>query len=116
MEELSYLITEYEPTLFEKIWWDLCRSFNRVELSDWFYRVVIIACAAGFLLLLAYKWGIIKFMQVKCGKLISKLANCQFCLSFWFGLLVSLLPYIITGDYTYLVCPICTTPLTRLMS
>lgn len=76
---------------------------------------IITACLATFFLLLAYKWGVIEWLQVHGNKLVSQLANCTFCLSWWMCLAVSMIFLYESRDLTFLFVPVVATPITRKM-
>ena len=76
---------------------------------------IITACLATFFLLLAYKWGVIEWLQVHGNDFVSQLANCTFCLSWWTCLAVSLIFIIESRDITFLFIPVIATPITRKM-
>lgn len=76
---------------------------------------IITACLATFFLLLAYKWGVIEWLQVHGNEFVSQLANCTFCLSWWTCLAVSLVFIIESRDITFLFIPVIATPITRKM-
>ena len=76
---------------------------------------IITACVATFFLLLAYKWGVIEWLQVHGNEFVSQLANCTFCLSWWTCLAVSLIFIIESRDITFLFVPVIATPITRKM-
>lgn len=76
---------------------------------------VITSLVATFFLLLAYKWGVIEWLQVHGNNFVSQLANCTFCLSWWTCLAVSLIFIIESRDITFLFVPVIATPITRKM-
>lgn len=76
---------------------------------------IITACLATFFLLLAYKWGVIEWLQVHGNEFVSQLANCTFCLSWWTCLAISLIFIIESRDITFLFIPVVATPITRKM-
>lgn len=72
-----------------------------------------VALAAAFALLLLKKWGIIEWLQVHGNDLISKMANCDFCLSWWMCLVVATVAAILAQDPLRILTAIMATPLTR---
>lgn len=74
---------------------------------------VMVACWSAFILLLLYKWGIVEWMQVHGSIIISKMAHCEFCLSWWLCLILTLIILSITGDVTLVTVPFIATPLAR---
>ena len=75
----------------------------------------IVALLSSFLLLLAYKWGMVEWLQVHGGALISKMANCDFCMSWWLCVFLSLVIVNVTSDGTLLLVPFVATPIARRM-
>lgn len=76
--------------------------------------VIIIALLACWVILFAGKLGVIEWVQVHTRyKLIAELFSCQFCLSWWVCVIISICFAIATGDIAMLLCPFCSTPLTR---
>ena len=51
--------------------------------------VAVVSLVSAFIILLAMKVGIIEWMQVHGDKFISELAKCNFCLSFWTCMLLT---------------------------
>ena len=74
---------------------------------------IFVACTSAFLLLLAYKWGIVEWLQVHGGAIVSKMANCDFCLSWWVNVVLSVILFAVTLDVTVLAIPFVSTMLTR---
>lgn len=74
---------------------------------------VVIALIAAFVILLAGKWGLLEWVQIHGNKFFSEMARCNFCLSFWVGLVLSILFAVILGNSIVLLVPIISTPLTR---
>lgn len=52
-------------------------------MQSFLFIAVFVALLSAFVLLLAKKVGIIEWMQVHGDKVISRMASCDFCLSFW---------------------------------
>lgn len=71
------------------------------------------ASLSAFTLLLLVKWKVIEWMQVHGNDFLSKMANCDFCLSWWVNVLLSVILLAVTLDVTVLVVPFCSTMLTR---
>ena len=68
---------------------------------------------ASFLLLLAYKVGLVEWMQVHGSELVSKMAHCDFCTSWWLCVLLTIMILAVTGELYFFVVPFIATPLTR---
>ena len=78
-------------------------------------RIIIIGLLSNFILLLISKWGIREKMQQKGFKLLSQMANCDFCISFWINICICIGAYILTKDIQYLYIPFLSTPITRIL-
>jgi hypothetical protein len=74
---------------------------------------VIVGCIAAFLLLLLYKLGIVEWLQVHGDPIISKLAQCDYCMSFWLCGIIMLTMAAITDDAGLICVPIIATPIAR---
>lgn len=75
--------------------------------------LIIIVTLTAFILLTAKKMGAIDYVQRNTGNdFVYRLFTCQLCLSFWGCLLVSIIGFMITGDFIFLLIPFCATPLT----
>lgn len=75
--------------------------------------IILIALASAFVLTLAYKWGVIEWMQVHGDKIISQMANCDFCLSFWSNIIVCMVVMLVVDDVTIGLAPLFSTMITR---
>ena len=75
--------------------------------------VVLVALMASFLVLLLTKWGVVEWLQVHGDELLSKMASCSFCLSFWVCLLVTMVVVLGTDNALYMSVPFFATPITR---
>lgn len=82
---------------------------NTLELS------VVIACQAAFILLLAKKVGVIERIQIYGNDLFAELASCNFCLSWWTCLIISVMAAIGAQDLSVIVCAFIATPITRIL-
>lgn len=86
-----------------------------MRMTDFALQVVIIALLACYFVTLAKKWGVVEYMQVHGNDFIYKLANCDFCLSWWAGVIIAVTWWIATGDTFVLLAPFCSTIITRNM-
>ena len=78
--------------------------------------VVLVALMASFMVLILTKWGVVEWLQVHGDELLSKMASCTFCLSFWSCVIVSLVVVIGTDNILYLGIPFFAAPITRFFS
>lgn len=74
---------------------------------------VMVAMTAAFLLLLAYKWGVVEYLQVHGNDFISKMAHCDFCMSWWLCVFLTVLVIRYTCDCHMLLIPFIATPIAR---
>lgn len=75
--------------------------------------VILVANATAFTLLFLQKIGVIEHVQIHAPKLISKLFSCHFCLSFWTSFVLALFLVMYFRDYTLLLIPVFSAPITR---
>lgn len=75
---------------------------------------VIIALISAFIILLITKLGFREYVVINAPiAKLSELFGCDFCLSFWTGLVITLSIVVVSGDYSLLLCAITTPPITR---
>jgi len=78
-----------------------------VEFLCW---VAVIALLASFALALAQKWGWLEKAQVRVqNDFLYKLLSCHFCTSWWVCVIVALACLAVTGHWTLLLAPPCST-------
>ena len=77
--------------------------------------ILLVALAAAFVVLVVKKWGWAEWMQIHGDKFLSKLFSCDLCMSFWAGLFISFAFVCWYDDPTYMIMPVFTTPLTRML-
>ena len=82
-------------------------------MKEFINIVILVALMATFVLLLLRKIGVIEHVQVHGNEFFSKLANCDFCISWWTCVILVLFVTIYTGDMSCLLVPFFSTPLTR---
>ncbi len=76
--------------------------------------VAVVALSTAFVLGLASKWGLVEWAQVHApNDFFEKLLNCKFCLSFWTGLVISLILSVTAGCGWIIAAPICSTVIAR---
>lgn len=86
-------------------------TFFNIHIFLFFFiaTAVIIASIAAFLLSLLYKWGGVEYMQVHGNDFVSKLASCDFCLSWWSCVIVAFTAFLATGESALLFTPLVAT-------
>lgn len=82
-------------------------------MIQYIFYIIVVSTFAAFSLILLAKWGIIEYVQVHGNTFFSKMFHCDFCLSFWVGLLISIVCAIIMQDISLLCIPFCSTIITR---
>lgn len=93
----------------------LMKHVTACEMEQLIYKTIVVALLAAFALILSKKWGLVEYIQVHGNDFFNKLANCNFCLSFWTGCIIATLFVFITGDLSFVFVPVCSTPITRLL-
>ncbi len=81
-----------------------------------FWIVIVsfmVGCAAAFLLLLAYKLGIVEWLQVHGDVVVSKMAHCDLCMSWWLSVVITILLVVIMDNVALLCVPFVSTPIAR---
>nr|UVY41313.1 MAG: Protein of unknown function (DUF1360) [Bacteriophage sp.] len=80
------------------------------------YQVVVVALLATFVILFLEKTGLkdkmTDYFDVKL-PIIGEMLRCDFCLSFWTAMTLSVIALIITLDVSLLCIPLLSTPITR---
>ena len=85
-----------------------------MALLDFAILTAIIALISAWVLLLLNKIGAIEWLAVNGNKLISEMAQCQFCLSWWTNAIITLFIVLTLNDYaTLLLAPFVASPITR---
>lgn len=74
--------------------------------------IILIALVAAWLILFATKIRLVEYIQVHACELLSKMANCEFCLSWWVCVIVAGVIAFVNDDiyiifYTIPATPIC---------
>lgn len=77
-------------------------------------NVLISALASSFVILFISKIGLREAFITTAPKPLSKMFDCDFCLSFWINVALCLFQFCTTGDAYWLIIPIYATPITRL--
>lgn len=82
-------------------------------MTTFLFRMFVMASLSAFVLLLLVKWKVIEWMQVHGNDFLSKMANCDFCLSWWVNVVLSVILFAVTLEVTVLAIPFVSTMLTR---
>lgn len=86
---------------------------NSFILFQTVMMTLIVALITAFLLLAAYKMGIVEYLQVHGNKLVSEMVHCDFCMCWWLSVAVSVVFLVVTMDFLCLGIPFLSTPLAR---
>lgn len=86
---------------------------NNLLLFQAVTMTLIVALIAAFLLLAAYKTGIVEYLQVHGNKLVAEMAHCDFCMCWWLSVAVSIVFLVVTMDFLCFGIPFLSTPLAR---
>ena len=80
------------------------------------HQIIIVSTITAFIILFLNKTGyrdrIRNFCDMKNKRLIAEMLDCDFCLSFWTSVLITLIFILLGFNYSLLV-PICSTPIIR---
>jgi hypothetical protein len=76
-------------------------------------ETIIIALSSAFILLLLRKVGAVEWLQLHGNDFIHELASCEFCLSWWICLFISLVRAFCTGDWVVILFAALAAPVTR---
>lgn len=82
-------------------------------MLDFVLSAIIIATLASWIVLFITKIGLREYVQIHGSKIVAELFSCDFCLSWWVCLMLSVICSIITGDLTMVLCAFCATPISR---
>ena len=84
-------------------------------MNDLCYVIVLVALASAFVVLLVKKWGITEWMQIHGDKYMSRLFGCDLCMSFWTAMLMCVCVCLVTDCGLYMLVPVFSTPITRML-
>ena len=84
-----------------------------MELLLFSLHVLLASLLTAFILTLAKKWGLVERLQVRGGRMVSHMAHCDFCMSWWLGVLVSVLLALLAQQWRMLLLPFFSTMLAR---
>lgn len=96
---------------------------NRVMIN-FLAAVFIVSLVVTFLYILLSKWGVWEYLQVhaddwvstithKESDLLNRLFSCTFCTTWWTSVILCLFLLIFTGEWSFLLVPFCSTPISR---
>lgn len=76
---------------------------------------IVIGLGAAFAIILAKKWGIVEYMQTHGTPFVHALASCDFCLSWWMSLAISVTAAAVSGAWWVIPAAVCSTMISRAM-
>lgn len=82
-------------------------------MMEFIIMTVIVALIASFVLCLMYKWGIVEYVQVHGNEFFSKMFGCNFCMSWWICVIISIFVALICCKIVYLTIPILAVNITK---
>ena len=82
-------------------------------MMDFILLTIIIALFSCFVILLIEKIGYRELMLVRSPKLIADLFSCDFCLSWWINLIITLVFCVMECELYFICCAVAATPITR---
>lgn len=76
---------------------------------------IVILLSTCFVIIILHKFGVINYVQLRSNSdIVIKLSECDFCMSFWIGVIMILLRFIVIGfDIEYCIIPVLISPLAR---
>lgn len=81
-------------------------SQGAFSILDYLCMVGLLALLVSFVRTVAEKWGILEWMQSHApSEFLHKLLTCNFCLSFWIGMVISIFLAIFV-HWTFIFLPI----------
>ena len=87
-----------------------------MALLDFAIVTAIVACVSAWILLLLGKWNAIEWLATNGNELVSKMAQCNFCLSWWANVAVACFVMVAFDLGIVMICvPFVATPITRKM-
>lgn len=76
---------------------------------------LLVAGAAAFVIILMEKTGIRPWVIAHAPRLLSRLFGCDFCLGFWLSFIMSVAIAIIGRNGIFVIVPVVSAPIVRLM-
>lgn len=72
-----------------------------------------VALAAAFAVSVLDKWRAVEWLQARGPRLLSEMAACRFCLSWWTCAALALAASLFTLDFRFIAAAVLAAPLTR---
>lgn len=82
-------------------------------MTEYLFVSIAVALVAAFVLLTLKKIGVVEWLQVHGSDLVSEMAHCDFCLSWWTCLAVALMVAATTQNPCIMLTAVLAAPITR---
>lgn len=83
------------------------------------YKIILVALAAAFVILVSTKNGsrerVRDICDLKKAHIIANMLDCDLCFSFWVSVAICIMQTLVSGDTSWLIVPIFSTPITRFL-
>ena len=86
-----------------------------MELMIWFFTACTVGCVAAWIILLAKKLGGVEWLAINGNAFFSKMALCDYCLSWWLSVCLSVVLAVVAWEWTYVLVPFVSTVIARRM-
>lgn len=86
---------------------------TKVELFWMLCTAGYVSLLAAFCVLLAYKLGIVEWLQTHGSKKVSEMAHCDFCMCWWVSVVITAAVLVIMADPLMVFVPFIATPMAR---
>ena len=81
------------------------------------YQIILTALCAVFIILFLTKIGFREKARNFCDmnglSIVAKMLDCDFCFSFWTNVIISIIMMTTFNEFSYMLIPIFSTPITR---
>lgn len=85
-------------------------AFNYIAFLTW---LLIVTSVSAFCVTLLHKWGVTEYVQIHGNDFFAKMFSCDFCLSWWVGIAITLFVVLITQRIECALIPFSSTILSR---
>lgn len=88
--------------------------FTPLMTTLW-HKCIMAGAIAAYALVLLSKWGVVEWMQVRGSRLVSEMASCGFCLSWWTCVLLCGMGVLLTGSVEWIPSAFVATMVCRML-
>lgn len=89
-------------------------AFSPLFVTMW-HKGIAAGVFAAYTLVLCDKWGIVEWLQVHGNEIVSEMASCGFCLSWWVCVLLCICGWFLTGGCDWVIAPFIGTMVCRIL-